>query len=142
MVRAFITRVTKMSKGDNEVGSSCVKGKWKYLTALADPCVPPNPSIHLSGSLFSPGLPPLVHTDLSEETPSDKEECGTGWCGTKKSICCVAALAGAVTIGTQWGACLTKEEGVVNEIKAVTAASIDFSFRVFSCKNRGGKNRC
>lgn len=63
-----------MSKGNNEVGSSCVKGRWKYLIALADPCVPPNPSIHLSGTLFSPGLPPLVHTNLSEEIPSDKEE--------------------------------------------------------------------
>lgn len=65
-----------MSKGKTQVDGSCVNGRWKYLISLADPCVPPNPSIHLSGTLCSPGLAPLAHTNviLSEEIPSDKEE--------------------------------------------------------------------
>lgn len=34
------------------MGSSCVKERWKYhLTTSADPCVPPNPSIHVLGIL-------------------------------------------------------------------------------------------
>ena len=57
----------------NPVGSGCVKERWKYhLIALADLCVPPNPSIHLSGTLALVSAhiqncwAPLAHTNLCD----------------------------------------------------------------------------
>lgn len=50
------------NEGEDQVDNSCLKDRWKYhLIALAGPCVPPNPSIHLSGT-FSPGFCPDPNT--------------------------------------------------------------------------------